>query len=124
MLGLEVVSADCGAKRGEVASLGLRALYEALDRRAEERPGATRWLQQVQGPKIAISGVPGQVEQYLDHPSAGEHLAVVLAAGGCNCHRYTLETSTYDGYADTAQGVHDNFVLRTPTGCGPPGYPS
>lgn len=73
MVGLEVVSADCVAKRSEVASLGLRAPYEALDGRAEERPGAARWLQQAQGgTEFTVSGAPSQVEQDLDYPPTSE----------------------------------------------------
>src|SRR5438876_10368560 len=82
-------------KRGRVASVSLGAPDQTLDGGAEERSGPARWLHQAQGTKIAVRGVPGQIEQYIDHPPAGEHLAVVLDAGSYKCHGYTLETG-YD----------------------------
>ena len=106
--GLKVIGTDRMTKRGEVASMGLSAPDELLDGGAKERPGTARWLYQVQGTEITVGGVPGQVEQYLDHPSAGEHLAVVLDAGRCKCHRHTLGTGT-----DTRHARHGpGFIVR------------
>ena len=104
VLSLEVIGPDRLAKRGEVTSVVLGALNKTLDDGAKERPGAAGWLHQVQGAKITVGGVPGEIEQYLDHPSAGEHLAVVLDARGCKCHSHTLGTGTDGRYVDTAQG--------------------
>ena len=94
MLGLEVMRSDRTTKRGEVAFIGSGACYETLDHGAEEGSRAARWLHQMQGTKIAVGGVPGQIEQHLDYPSTGEHLAIVLGTGGYESHGHSLGTAT------------------------------
>ena len=89
-------------------------LKEALNDRAEECPGAARRLHQMEGTKMAVCGVPGQIEQHLDHPSTGEHLAVVLDSGTYKCHRHTIGTWSDSSYADTAQDLSlSRIVIRS-----------
>jgi hypothetical protein len=103
VLSLEVIGTNRVTKRGEVASVGLGALDETLDGGTEECSGTARWLHQVQGTKIAVRGIPGQIEQYLDHPSAGEHRTVVLDVRGYKCHEHTLKTGSDSRHADTTE---------------------
>jgi hypothetical protein len=64
--------------------------------------------------KITVDGIPGQIEQSLDHPSAGEDLAIVLGAGDYKCHRHTLGISADACYADTLQVVDDTGIGSLP----------
>ena len=58
----------------------LRAGDQTLHGGTQERPGTAGRLKQVYPAEVAVGGVPGEIEQHLDYPSAGEHLAVILDA--------------------------------------------
>ena len=57
---------------------GLEGGDKALKNDGKERPGTTRWFEQSHLTQIAVGGIPREIQQNLDHPSAGEHLAGVL----------------------------------------------
>ena len=78
VLRLQVVGPDGITKRCQVPSVSLRASDKTLKNGAKERPGTTGWFEQAHLAQVAVGGVPREIEQNLDHPSAGEHLAGVL----------------------------------------------
>jgi hypothetical protein len=80
MLSLQVVAPDRITERYEVPPVLPRAGDETLDGGTKERPGATGRFKQVYLAQVAVGGVPGEIEQHLDDPSAREHLTVVLDA--------------------------------------------
>jgi len=94
VLSLQVVGPDGVAQRREIPPVLAGTGDQALDRRAQERPGAAGRFQETQLPQVTVTRVSGEVEQHLDDPAAGEHLTVVRHDRDRGCHSVTLVSGT------------------------------